>query len=65
MWLLLLQVNRWPQSSTLCPNWPPPETASKAEPSGLNRKSRPRTGTGPAPGFAGLRISPPLPPETP
>ena len=50
MWLLLLQVNRCPQSSNEWPNWPPPEIASKAEPSGLNRKSRPRTETGFSPG---------------
>ena len=60
MWLLLLQVNRWPQSSNEWPNWPPPEIASKAEPSGLNRKSRPRTETGFASGRVRFLISPPL-----
>jgi len=65
MWLLLLQVKRRPQSSNACPNCPPPETASNAEPSGRNRKSRPRTETGFASGRDLFAMSPPLPPETP
>ncbi len=65
MWLLLLQTNRWPQSSTAWPNWPPPEIASKAEPSGLNRKSRPRTETGLTTRLRGIHDVPAVGPRRP